>query len=166
MLSVAQGQALLNNLWLTGNTAVLADTGAAIAASGTVLDLYLHGVTRIDATDDVLALSVDQALAADQSGTALTAADLVTLADSGATLAALSTGAIEDLALLGVDRIDASDNTLSLTVAQFQALDSIALTQADSVTLTDTASNLQALSAVQIAALAGAGSTRSMPPGT
>jgi hypothetical protein len=120
-------------------------------------DLYLHGVTRIDATDDVLALSVDQALAVDQSGTALTAADLVTLADSGATLAALSTGAIEDLALLGVDRIDASDNTLSLTVAQFQALDSIALTQADSVTLTDTASNLQALSAVQIAALAGAG---------
>ncbi|MFD2780014.1 beta strand repeat-containing protein [Novosphingobium pokkalii] len=160
MLSVAQGQALLtNNLWLTGNTAVLADTGAAIAVvSGTVLeDLYLHGVTRIDATDDVLALSVDQALAVDQSGTALTAADLVTLADSGATLAALSTGAIEDLALLGVDRIDASDNTLSLTVAQFQALDSIALTQADSVTLADTASNLQALSSVEIAALAGAG---------
>lgn len=160
MLSVAQGQALLaNNLWLTGNTAVLADTGAAIAAvSGIALeDLYLHGVTRIDATDDVLALSVDQALAVDQSGTALTAADLVTMADDGTTLAALSTGAIGDLALLGVDRIDASDDTLSLTVAQFQALGSITLTQADSVTLADTASNLQALSAVQIAALAGAG---------
>ncbi|WP_022675590.1 hypothetical protein [Novosphingobium sp. B-7] len=160
MLSVAQAQAVVaGNLWFTGHSAVLADSGAAIAAlTGTSLeDLYLHGVTRIDAIDDVLTLHVDQALAVDQAGTALTGADVITLADTGATLAALAAGTIGDLAQLGIDRIDATDNALALTVAQLDALDTIALTQADSVTLADTGANLAALSAATIAGLAALG---------
>ncbi len=160
MLSVAQGQAVVDsNLWFTGHSAVLADSGAAIAAlAGTSLeDLYLHGVTQIDAIDDVLTLQVDQVLAVDQAGAALTGADVITLADTGATLSTLAAGTIGDLAQLGIDRIDATDNALALTVAQLDALDTIALTQADSVTLADTGANLAALSAATIASLAARG---------
>ena len=52
----------------------------------------------------------------------LTGADVVTLADTGANIAALTVAQIGALAAKGVDIIDASDNVLSLTVAQEQAL--------------------------------------------
>jgi hypothetical protein len=159
-VSVAQAQAIVDaGLWFTGQAAVLADSGAAIQAlTGTALeDIYLHGITSIDATDDVLTLSVDQIVAVEDAGTALTGADLVTLADAGSTLGNLSANAIDALVQLGVDHIDATDNALTLSVAQLQALDTITLTGADTVTLTDTGANLAALSAAEIAALAGLG---------
>jgi len=159
-VSVAQAQAIVDaGLWFTGQAAVLADSGAAIQAlTGTALeDIYLHGITSIDATDDVLTLSVDQIVAVEDAGTALTGADLVTLADAGSTLGNLSANAIDALVQLGVDHIDATDNALTLSVAQLEALDTITLTGADTVTLTDTGANLAALSAAEIAALAGLG---------
>ena len=85
----------------------------------------------------------------------LTAADTVTLADTGANIAALSAAQISAFAGLNIDTIDSTTNALSLTVAQYQALGGVTLTAADVVTLTDTAANIQGLSAAQIGALAG-----------
>ncbi len=59
------------------------------------------------------------------------------------------------LAGKGIDIIDATDNVLSLTVAQEQALGTVTLTGADIVTLADTGANIAALTAAQIGALAG-----------
>ncbi|WP_179504176.1 MULTISPECIES: hypothetical protein [unclassified Sphingomonas] len=159
-LSVAQAQAVVDaGLWFTNHTAVLTDSSAAIEAlGGTALeDFYLRGITQIDALDNVLALSVEQILAVDNAGTDLTGADVVTLADAGTALAALSAATIDALAQLGVDKFDAADNVLALTVAQVQALDTIALTAADTITLADTGAHIAALSAADIAALAGLG---------
>ncbi len=48
----------------------------------------------------------------------------------------------------GIDIIDATDNVLSLTVAQYQALGTVTLTAADvRVTLADTGANIAALTA-------------------
>src|SRR5213078_4676678 len=125
---------------------------------------------RIDSSTDLVTLNVAQVLAlgtvvltaadvvtlADTGAklAALTPAGLATLGDSGANLAALSTVSIGALAGKGVDRIDATDNALSLSVAQALALGMVGLTAADVVTLADTGAHLKALSAAQIAVLA------------
>ena len=115
----------------------LADSGAALAAltAGEVAALAVRGIDRIDATDDVLTLSVAQYGAL---GTvALASADTVVLADSGATLAGLSVAGIAALSAKGVDRIDATDDSLSLSVGQYEALGRVTLASADAVTLAD-----------------------------
>ena len=135
-------------------------TGAALASLSVagIAALAAGGVDAIDATDNVLSLSVAQVLALGK--VALTATDVVTLADSGATLAALTATQIRDLAVKGVDRLDATDDLLSLSVAQYKALATIALTAADTVTLVDIGTTLDDFSAADIAALAGKGIDR------
>ena len=69
------------------------------------------------------------------------------------------TAALHRSALTGksVDRIDATDDTLSLTVAQYKALGTVALTANDAVTLADSGSALAGLTALEIGALAAKG---------
>jgi hypothetical protein len=156
-LSVAQFQALGTVELAAGDVVTLADTGANLAAlsASEIAALADAGIDKIDATDNVLSLTVAQFQGL---GTVeLASGDVVTLADTGTAIAALSASALAELGTLGVDRIDASDNTLSLTVDQAQALGSVALTASDTVTLADTGANLAALTTGQIAALASAG---------
>ncbi len=156
-LNVAQYVALGPVVCAAADAVTLADTGANLAALSVAnfAGLAGHGIDRVDATDNVLTLSAAQMLAL--GSVALTAADLVTLADTGANLAGMSAAAIATSAGNGVDRIDATNNTLALTVAQYQALGPIALNSADVVTLADTGANLAALSSAAIAALSGLG---------
>ena len=159
-LSLAQFQAL-GAVELTDADAVtLTGTGATLAGLSAVdiATLDNRGIDRLDATDNVLALSVAQYQALGR--VVLTATDLVTLADTGAALGGLSAGQIRDLATAGVDRLDAIDNALSLSVAQYKALGTVALTAADTVTLRDSGGGLADLSAAEIAALAGKGVDR------
>lgn len=80
-----------------------------------------------------------------------------TLKDTGANLATLTTDELASLASLSVNHIDASDNTLTLTVAQYAALEPFLhggthqtdLTGGDFVTLADTGANLSALTSSQ-----------------
>ena len=131
----------------------LADRGAHIAALTAVQigQLAGNGIDAIDSSDNVLSLSLSQFNAL--GGVTLAAGDIVTLADTGAAFGALTTSQIGALAGMGVDKIDATDNLLSLTVAQYQALGVITLTAADTVTLSDTGAHIAALSASQIGAL-------------
>ena len=91
---------------------------------------------------------------------ALTQADNVTLAGSGANLATLTPAEIATLAGSGVDRIDATNNALSLSVAGWRALGAVALTPADLVTIADIGANLAGLSSAEIGTLAGSGIDR------
>src|SRR5262249_30818116 len=116
------------------------------------------GIDRIDSTNNTFALTIAQYKAL--GAVALTAADVVTLADMGTNLASLSAAMIAALAGKAVDRLDATDNVLSLTLSQYQALGTVALTAADTVTLTISSSGFAGLSTAALAALAGNGIDR------
>jgi len=159
-LTVAQVDGLAAGMLTASDVVTLADAGATISAQADAFFTGLagKGIDRIDATDDVLSLTVAKYLGL---GTvALTAADMVTLADSGANLAALSASQIAALAGKGVDALDATNNVLSLTFAKLQALGTVTLAAGDAVTLADTTAALEAMSVSDIAALAGKGVDR------
>jgi Ca2+-binding RTX toxin-like protein len=156
-LTAAQFAALGATTLTAGDTVRIVDTGANIAALTAAQFGTLAGknVDALDASDNVLSLTVGKYLAL--GTTALTSTDTVTLADTGANIATLTSTQISGLAGKGVDRIDATDNAFSLTVAKYQALGSVALTTADVVTLADTGANLAAMSNSQFSGLAGKG---------
>ena len=81
----------------TGDIVTLSDSGANISGlvAGQIGQLGAHGIDTIDATDDVLSLTVTQYQAL--GAVTLTAADVVTLADTGANIAALTPAEVEDL---------------------------------------------------------------------
>jgi hypothetical protein len=153
-LSVAQFQALGAVALTAADAVTLADSGARLAALD-VGTLAGKGIDRLDATNDVLSLTVAQYQAL--GPVSLSSADTVTLADTGAKLASLSMG---PLAGKGIDRLDATDDVLVLTLAQVQALGAVGLTAGDAVTVTGSGAALGALSAAEIGALAGKGIDR------
>src|SRR5262249_35770723 len=107
----------LGSVTLTqADTITLADTGATLASlSISDIDaLAAGGIDKFDATDNAVSFSVDQLFEIADQTIQLTGGDTVTLFDTGADIAALTTGDIDDLAALGVDGIDASDNVLTL----------------------------------------------------
>ena len=125
-----------------------------------IVALAENGIDRIDATDNVLSLTVAQYLASSLTGTMLTAADTVTLADTSANIETLTSHQFATLAANGIDVIDATDNILSLTVAQYMGYlfgAPVTLTAADTVTLAAPGAHIAALTAAQIAALASNG---------
>ena len=127
--------------------AIMADTGADISAltATQIGEIAAKGVAVIDPTDSMLTFSVDQfdALGA----MSVDASTDFTIADTGAHLAGMSAGAIAALGSLGVDHLDATDDVLSLNLAQYQALGTVTLTAGDDVTLADTSAHLQTLTA-------------------
>lgn len=116
-------------------------------------------VDSIDAINDVLSLSAAQLAALGVNGIALTPGDVVTLADTAATIGALSTTAIGNLGAMGVDAVDAANDRVTLTLAQFNAFAnaSIDMAAGDVVTIRDTAANIAALTGGQLATLAASG---------
>ncbi len=143
-MSLGAGQySALGGVALTSTDMVtLADTGARLAALTTaqLAGLAAAGVDRIDATDG--AFTFTRAQITTLTAMPKDAADILVLADTGDALAALTTTQISGLSALGVDRIDATDNQLSLTFAQINALGPVPLSAADVVTVEDTAANL------------------------
>jgi hypothetical protein len=144
------------------------DTGVTVADNSTdlqtltaaqIMALGAAGVDAVDATDDVLSMTVEQAGAGLLAGLVLTAEDVVTLADTGATLAGVDAATLLAAGHNGVDFIDATDNTLSLRVDQYEAISArhIGLTAGDTVTLADTGAHLAAMGPTEIAGLAAAG---------
>ncbi len=158
-LTAAKAAAVGDLVLAAGDTVTVADTGANLAALTTVELANLaakDAAVVLDSSGNTLSLTVAQ-VAELGSGLTLTGADVVSILDTGANIAAMSAGTIGGLAAKLIDVINASDNALSLTVAQFNALGAVNLNNGDTVTLSDTAANIQGLSAANIAALAGAG---------
>ena len=141
-ISTTQFGALGTTTLTAGDTVTLADTGASLAALN-FSTLASKGIDVLDATNNVLSLTVTQYNAL--GAVLLTAGDTVTLADTGANIAALTATQIGQLAGKGIDVIDASNNVLTLSVAQYQALGAVTLTGGDTVTLLDTGANLETL---------------------
>ncbi len=79
----------------------------------------------------------------------LTAADVVTLADTESNLEALSAASFTGYATQGVDVIHSTNGILVLNEAKVAAVlgSTAAFKDSDAVTLADTATNIQALSA-------------------
>jgi hypothetical protein len=156
-LSIAELQALGPVALTAGDQVVLLDYSTRIQAltPAQIAEMAARGVDAIDASNDTLTLGLDQFKALGKI--ALTATDAVTLADTGANLAALTPAAFAQLAARGIDRLDATDGLLSLSVAELQALGPVALTAFDQVVLHDASVRIQALTPAQIAEMAAMG---------
>ncbi len=126
---------------LTGDS--LAITGGPVSVAGSVAAML--------------------ALTAAQASNYITAGYKLAVQDAAAKIDALTTTQITSLSTLHVTQVSASDTTLALTVAQANASagDHIALSApaGSFVEVSDTATNLQALTAAQIGALAAVGVT-------
>ncbi|MFC4174803.1 hypothetical protein ACFOYU_22575 [Microvirga sp. GCM10011540] len=163
VVTVSVGQALLvsgSALSFAANDVVtVSDTGAALSAlsAAEIVALGADGVDVIDASDGAVSLTADQAAALADSGISLAAGDDVALADTGAALGGLSAAELAALNGRGIDRIDASDDVLALSLAQLNALGSVGLTAGDTITLRDSGGALSSLSPDQIGALAPRG---------
>jgi Ca2+-binding RTX toxin-like protein len=136
----------------SGDDVTLVDSAANIQAlsSDDIARLAASGFDHIDSTDNVLSLTADQVTAL--GAITLASADVVTLADTGTAIQALTGAQFGALAAAGVDIIDASDNALALTVDQYSHLGGVALTGADTVTIRDTGANLATLDFSTLAA--------------
>jgi hypothetical protein len=168
-LNVAQALALETaNLQVAvpaGDGVTLSDTAAHIEAltSGQILAFLAAGVTAITATDASVALSTEQALALEASVFKVTApaGDTVVLSDTAAQIDALTASQILALPAAGISGIVATDASVLLTAAQALALESaglkVSVPTGDTVTLSDTAANIEALTALQLAGLPATG---------
>jgi len=125
------------------NGASIVDTGANIATLTAGQIAAFTNVTTVDANDNAIALTVAQELAADAK---LVAADAITVSDTGANIATMTAA---QLGSALIDVIDATDNTITLTVAQELAADA-KLVVAET-TVADTGTAIAAMTAVQLA---------------
>src|SRR5262249_28260070 len=116
-----------------------------------------RGIDIITAPSNVLHMSAAQVAAVLGTGADFAAAVTVTLSDTGAAIAALSSTQFGQMTAAGVDKIDASDDALTLTLAQYGALGSVQLTTGDTVTIQDDHNFLNAMSVSQIKGLSAAG---------
>ena len=164
-LTVQQYNALGAVVLTPADALTLRMTSAEFAAF-TATDFTSFAAAFVDvldvdgATNSAVSVSAAKAaalVATGSPGLSIATGDIVTLSDTGANISGLTAGQIGQLGAHGIDTIDATDDVLSLTVAQYQALGAVTLTAADVVTLADTGANIAALSAGQIGALAGDG---------
>jgi hypothetical protein len=114
------------------------------------------GIDILAAADGSLELSLAQVQAL---GKVKLSSDTVTVADTQATLQALTPAALRALVTKGVDALRAADGDLVFTRAQVEASGGMALSATGTVTLADTGRQLAGLSAGQIGGLATAGVT-------
>ncbi|WP_137177616.1 calcium-binding protein [Roseomonas sp. AR75] len=107
--------------------------------------LELGGTHVVDSVEKDVTLTLEQALGL--GALILDPADRVTVAATGAELAALTTAQLAALAARGVDFLDATDDALVLDVAQYLALAKlkVKLTAGDQVTLRDGSDAIAAL---------------------
>jgi Ca2+-binding RTX toxin-like protein len=120
-LSTSQLEALGSVRLTAGDTVVLADTGAELAAGSLaqISSLAVRNIDRIDVTDSVLPFSLAQLNALPVS---LSPGDAVFLTDSGTTIASLASSDPSALAARGIVGFNATDNVISVSVAQYATL--------------------------------------------
>jgi len=155
-LTAAQAAALGSVMIAAGDLATVRDTGANIAnlSVAQISALSVGGIDAINATDNQIALTVNQVNAL---GVVIADGDFSSLVDTGAYIAQMTAAQFGSLGDKGVDTIDASNDVVSISVAQAKMLGSVIFTAPDLVTLADTASNIETLSASQSARLAQVG---------
>ncbi|HZH51599.1 MAG TPA: calcium-binding protein [Microvirga sp.] len=157
--SLEQLNALGTVSFVAGDLVTVTGTGAQFGAltPGEIAAIGAKNVDVLDASDNAVTLTAAQAAALTTGGTGFAADDAVTLADAGAALSGLTPGQIAALSGKGVDALNATDNVLSLSLAQFNALGSVGLTADDAIKLTDVGAALSGLTPDQLAGLAGRG---------
>jgi Ca2+-binding RTX toxin-like protein len=142
-LTAAQAAALAGggSSIAAGDTVTVADTGAALSGltPAQLAALNGKGIDALNASDNVLALSVAQLKALGSIG--LAADDAVRLTDVGTTLSGLSAGEIAGLTARGVDILDATNNALTLSLAQYQSLGALQVSAEDRVTINGTSAS-------------------------
>ncbi|WP_137156340.1 calcium-binding protein [Rhizobium sp. FKL33] len=139
-------------------TVTLSATDLAAVETDDLADLKSVGVDVFDLTE-AASITVTDAGDLIDAGIVFADGDDVTVSDTGDNLAGLSTTTIASLATLGVTSLNASDDAVTLTVAQAQALIAagIAFATGDAVTISDSAANIEAMDADDITALATLG---------
>ena len=149
-----------------GDTVGISDTAPIIEALtvGEIAQLKGDGIGSIAATGGSLQFDAAQAVAlADPVKLTVPAGDSVTLVDTASDIEALSPADISGIGAIGFTGIDVTDAALTLDVAQALAIlkDDLAVTppQGDLVTVADTADNIGALTAQQLAGLEALGVT-------
>ena len=140
---VAQTAAITNAKLTGADLVTVTDTGANLAAAAGVAVAQYANVDAIDASDNVLNLTVANATLI--TNAKLTAADVVTLVDTGANIVA---AAATTVSFANVDFVDASDNVINATQAQFASITNAKLVANDVVTVAGSAANLQGAGAV------------------
>lgn len=156
-LSITQALALNGVMFASGDTVTVTGNSFQFRAldAGQISALNAAGVDAFDCTNDILRLSVAGALAL--GNIVLTAGDNNLLSDTGTAIAALTPAQLADLVARGLDGIETSNASLTLSLSQFQALGSTSLTGAGFVTLQASAAAIEAMTPAEIAALASAG---------
>lgn len=141
----------------SGDHAVVRARGAALGAlsAAQVADLDARNFDRLDASDDHVALRVDQVRAL--GDLKLSAGDDVVLRDTGTAIATLTLQQVARLAGHGIDRIDATDDALTISVDKALALGPVQLDSGDDVTVTGSGLRLSLVLPSNIAKLAAAG---------
>jgi hypothetical protein len=125
-ITAAQATALTSVAFTGSAVGTLVGPGSTIDGLADLLFLPSENITRIDASDDQLHLSVwrYQHLGAVQ----LTAGDTVTLRDTGDEIAALDASALSGLAAGRIDKVNVnSGHALTLWLDQFNALGTVVL---------------------------------------
>ena len=172
VLSVAQATALeTSGASLTlqsGDSVIVSDSAANIQSLtvGQIAGLSALDVTQLSATDTTVLLTVAKAQALEAAGIPVSAPSGQTdlLSDTAAHLGGLTVSQINGLTAIGVTGVAVSSAAnLTLTVAQAQALgannlDVTPLT-GHTVTISDTAADIAALSAAQLAGFPAIGVT-------
>jgi hypothetical protein len=163
VLTVAEAQQLVDaNMTLDPDDVVtVLDTGTHIAnVTAAEFAAFANlGVDFINAIDNSLTLNVGQILAVITNDIGVAVSDFLTVADIGAQIAALTVTEIGDLKTAGVDAVNATDDAVTLTLAQAKAFASnvIAFGANDIVKIVDTAAHIATLTVLEIAALEAAG---------
>ena len=171
-LSVAQATALeTSGVSLTlqsGDSVIVSDSAANIQSLtvGQIAGLSALDVTQISATDTTVLLTVAKAQALEAAGIPVSAPSGQTdlLSDTAVHLGGLTVSQIDGLTAIGVTGVVVSSAAnLTLTVAQAQALEAnnldVTPLTGHTVTISDTAADIAALSAAQLAGLPTIGVT-------
>jgi hypothetical protein len=155
-ISVAQFEAYLDNGVVIDagiEDVQLVDSAAHLEALSVVMISHLSdfGIRLLNASDDSLALDMDQIYALRAVGVSIDSSDTLALSVSSATLASLESDDLDIAVTFGVDRIDAStmlDASLG-TLARVQAA-GLDFGTTFTARLSDTAANLLAASTTDI----------------
>jgi autotransporter passenger strand-loop-strand repeat protein len=165
-LTLDQVQALENaNISVPSDTVIVSETAAAVEAltRNDVIGFEQAGVGTI-AADGPVVLTVAEALNLNGVNVTVPMGDSVTIMDTAANIAGLSTDDIGTLSRIGATAISVTDGSITLTLDQAQALESTPITvtapMGDQVILTDTAADIEALGQSDIANLGTIGVTR------
>ncbi|MBB1248343.1 calcium-binding protein [Rhizobium sp. G21] len=140
---------------------ILEASSVTVSAEGATLDdfeaadiakLGAMGVTAMDAADDAATLSYDQASAYVSADIAFSTGDKVTVQMESSELAELDATAIADLAGIGADMLDLTDDAVTLSAYGAQVLIDAGLTFADgdAVTVSGTAAELDTFIAAYV----------------